>query len=379
MSLNDDAIADLPTDTMVDEDLIKTPPIVPVTDKTTLILTKTPEVKQDVTMVTEEEVQSLLDTDIQFKLIGDQTSKVVELRDIEQEFLAQESIDRHTAQFLNEHFQGLLSPRLTLEEFTRSPSKTNFKVTQQHIQLSISQEEAEVVDTFSHFTTKSLDDVAKVLDRIANDYLSQFMDNMRILAKTSEAVIADVSQNKNTIVPFQNGEHVEFVDVATLDLLALDFNNLKLKTESVASLTAYKDNIRSIIDNSSVKTLIVLVVDCEKVSYPIDKEILMRVSDKPIDLLTLAKFFNGNALRDYLDTFGATVTTAQEDIKKILSEVQELQQTYPAVKEYLITKSAHIHSVINTSVQMAANINNLNILALNVKTLFEYLSNLAKT
>lgn len=378
MALNDEAVEDLPDDTLIDEDVVKSSPVAPVTDQTTTIVVKTPEVKQEATLLSEADVQAITDTDIKFKLIGDQTEKIVDLEEIEQEFISQESIDRNTAQFLDEHFKGLLGPRLTLEEFTRTPSKTNFLAAQKHVKLCLSQEQAAAVIEFSEFTTNTLKGTSEILEKLKEDFISQFLIIMSGTARLSEAVIADISQSKNTIVPYRNGEHVEFVDVATLDLMSLDFGNLELKPETVSLLTMHKKNIEAIIANSSVKTLIVLAVDCDKISYPVDKEILVHAAEKPIDLLTLAKFFNSNALRDYLNTFGATADEAKATIDHIRTEAAELQQNYPDIKEYLVAKSATLHNAINTTMQLVSTINNLNTLALNVSTMFKCLSELSK-
>lgn len=378
MALNDDAVDDLPANTLVDEDLVKTPAIVTPTDQDTMILVKTSEVPQEISLLTEDDVKKITETNVKFKLIGDQTQKIVDLRAVEHEFIAQESIDRHTAQYLNQHFEGLLSSKLSIEEFTKSPTKTNFDVTKRHVNVMISQEEAAAVIDFSDFTQNALKDTQEVLEKISSDYLGQFQIIMSGIARLSESVIADISQNKNTVVPYQNGEHVEFLDIAEMDMVTLDFGNLKLNTETVSILSKHKQNIEHIIANSSVKTLIVLAVECGKVSYPVDREILVHAMDKPMNLLLLAKFFNSVALRDYIDGFSTTIANAIADIDSTRSETEALAENYSSVKEYLIAKTEMIHCSINAALQIATTINNLNLLALNVSSMFQCLSRIAK-
>jgi len=377
MSLNDEATDDL-DNTIVDDDIVHSSPVVPVQDKTTTIIVDERAKPIESTPLTEEQVKAITDTNVQFNLIEDNVSKVVDLQDIEKEFLAQESIDRHMAEYLDSQFQGLLGTKISIEEYTRIPSRTNLDLTRRHVKLSIAHEEAQVVDTFNSFTIKSLHDTGEVLKVLKEKYLYDFSNQVRQLAKLSENVIANVSQSKNTIVPYQNGEHIEFVDIADLDLVKLDFANLKLEAPSIDQLSCYKANIASILTNSNIKTLITLVIDSGRVSYPVDHEVINLAMTRPISLLTLAKFFNNKALIEFVDSFDSTLSDCLTTIEQVKQDVTTLD-SFDKLRAYLIEHSMDIHTAIHQAMQLVCHVNNVSMMALNVKTLFEYLSNLAKT
>lgn len=375
MSLNDEATADL-DNTLVDDDVVHSSPVVPVQDKSTTIIVDDRTKPLEGTGVTEEQVQAITDTNVQFKIIEDNVTKVVDLQDVEKEFLAQESIDRNMAEYLDSQFTGLLGNKIAIEEYTRTPSRTNLEMTKRHVKLSVAQEEAQVVDSFNSFTMKSLGDTAEILEVLKEKYLFDFSTNVAELARLSENVIANISESKNTIVPYQNGEHVEFVDIADLDLVKLDFANLKLEAPTIDKLSMYKANIASVLANSNIKTLITLVIDCGRVSYPVDHEIINLAMTKPISLLTLAKFFNNKALIEFVDSFDSRISDCLSVIEQVKQDTATLD-TFEKLREYLVTHSAEIHNAIHQALQMVCHVNNVSIIALNVKELFSYLTTLA--
>lgn len=375
MGINDDATADL-DDTLVDHDIIQSAPIVPVNDKQTTVIPWSKQVAPKPDALTAEEIQQVAQSDISFKTIEDNVEHVVELEDVEKEFLAQESICQASAKHLNEHFDGLLSNRISIEEYTRSPSQTNLVVTKQFIRRALAQEQSTIITEFGQFTQSSIKDVLSVIDKLNDDYLNGFYANMSSIAQVATGVIAGLSENKNTIVPFQNGEQIEFIDIAEADLVSLDFNQLKLEPATIAQLSLYRDNIKCILNDIDVRTLITLVVECGKVSYPVDNAILARSMERPMHLLLLAKLFNSEALRAYLDTFKETL----EESRNLLEEVQAASLAiteYDALRLFITERSQVIHTSIKQTLRVAQCMNHLNMLAWNMKELFLYMNQIA--
>lgn len=371
MSLNEEATQDL-DDTLVDDTIVHSSPIVPAAQASVTVMPYT-EDQGRVPEVTVDQVKNIMNSDVQFKTIEDDVEHITELEDVEQEFLAQESICQADIKQLNEHFDGLLSDRLAIEEFTRTPTKVNYAVTKDFIHRSIAQEQSTVITDFSGFTQNAVKDILEVIDKINGGYIDTFHRNMESIAELSTTVIADLSENKNTIVPFQNGEQVEFVDIAELNLVELDFNNLKLSPESIKTLTLYRDNIKHILVDEDLRILITLVVECQKVSYPVDSAIIARSMDRPIHLLLLAKLFNSGALRAYLGTFQSILNDAYSVLSTVKDQGASVDN-YDQLKQYISEYSSEVHTAIRVTLKILQHMNHLNMLAWNIKELFTCMS-----
>lgn len=371
MGINEDAVEDL-DDTLVDHDLIQSAPVISTRDEQTTVIPWSKQIAPQPPALTETQIQHIAQSDVQFKIIEDEVEHVVELETVEQEFLAQESVCQASVKVLNEHFEGLLSNRISIEEYTKSPSQTNLKITEQYLRRTIAQEQAAVLTSFTDFTRDTVTDVLAVVDKLTEDYLSPFQTNMEATADLATGVIAGLSENKNAIVPFQNGEQIEFIDIAEADLIALDFNQLKLEPATVAQLSVYRDNIKHILQDTDIRLLITLAVDCGKVSYPADSAILARSMERPVHLLLLAKTFNSEALRAYLASFEATLADAREVLEAIEGTADTIED-YDSLRRFITQRSQDIHTAIRHTLKIAQCMNHLNLLAWNLKELFMYM------
>lgn len=375
MALNDDAVIDL-DDTLVDHDVIQSSPVASVSQQQTTVIPWSPEVSPQSQALTDTAIQAIAQSDVNFKILTDNVEHIVELEDIEKEFIAQESICQSTAKYINEHFSGLLNHRVTLESFTKLPSQVNHSLTKRYIRQTIVQEQLTLTSSFMQFTESSIKDTVNLIIAIDENYLRSFIDNMSSMAETATGVIGSLSENKNTIVPFQNGECIEFIDIAEADLLTLDFQQLKLESSTVTQLSLYRDNIKHILSDSDMRLLVTLVVDCNKVSYPADKEILARSVDRPIHLLLLAKLFNSVALREYLETFELMLS----EYRRVLDDVQTdatAMDNFDKLKQFMIERSSTVHTAIKNTLRIVQCMNHLNLLAYNMKEMFLYMDKIS--
>lgn len=372
MGINDDAVQDL-DDTLVDHDVIRSTPVAPLNPIQTTIVPWSREISPKPQALTEGDIQQIAQSDVQFTVIENDIAHTVELEDVEKEFLAQESICQDTAKYLNEYFEGFLTSRVSIEEFTRKPSRTNLGVTEKFIRQSIVQEQSTIITSFTQFTQSSIGDILSVIQKLDDDYLNAFDANMTSIASLSTDVIAGLSENKNTIVPFQNGEQIEFIDIAEADLICLDFNNLKLEPVTVQQLSLYRDNIKQIVNECDMRILITLAVECGKVSYPVDNAILARSMERPIHLLLIAKLFNSSALRTYIEGFKGSLYECRNLLETLQQDASVITE-YPTLASFITERSQVIHSAIKQVLRIALCMHQLNILAWNTKELFSYMN-----
>ncbi len=372
MGINDDAVQDL-DDTLVDHDVIRSTPVAPLNPVQTTVVPWSREISPKPQALTEGDIQQIAQSDVQFTVIENDIAHTVELEDVEKEFLAQESICQDTAKHLNEYFEGLLTSRVSIEEFTRKPSRTNLAVTEKFIRQSIAQEQSTIITSFTQFTQSSITDVLSIIDKLDEDYLNAFDANMVSIANLATGVIEGLSENKNTIVPFQNGEQIEFIDIAEADLICLDFNNLKLEPATVQQLSLYRDNIKQIVNECDMRILITLAVECGKVSYPVDNAILARSMERPIHLLLIAKLFNSSALRTYIEGFKGSLYECRSLLETLQQDASVITE-YPTLASFITERSQVIHSAIKQVLRIALCMHQLNILAWNTKELFSYMN-----
>ena len=375
MSLNDDAISDLPTDTLVDDDIVKSSPITQPNNNATVIIPTTNVIDSEATIIPQEKMDEIINSDVSFKTLQNGVETITQLQDVEKEFLATESIDQNSAKYLNEFIPDLLTT-ISLEEFTKTPSKTNYQLVTKLLKKKIALEQEEIKTNFLVFMKQSLHDVKEVLEHIKEDYLQTFLSDMYNMAKIAERVVVDVSANKNTIVPYANGEHIEFLDIAELDLLKLDFGNLQLKDTSIKQLSAYKAAIELIISNTGIKTLIVLANDAQVIQFPVTKEFMVHANEATVNLLYLAKFFNSSHLRDYVESLGPKIDDLILKLEQLKSLFDE-QVDYQGVRQFLVDHSAEIGFINSQSLMISSHISNISTLGLNVQEMFIYLSKIA--
>ena len=377
MSLNDGVLDDLPSDTIVDEDLIKSGSSIDKDQQGVLITAKTDKIPEAVTELSEVELSDLTKADVEFKVVTDNVEKIVELEDVEKEFIAKESIDKDGVRYLDQCITGLLGSNLAIEEFTIAPSKINYKSTMKKVRKHIATEQMAAASSFCSFINNTLNDTVKVLEKVRDEYLETNLVNIANIASLAEAVINDVSSSKDLIIPYTQDRKVDFVDISTMDLATLDFSSIQLDSNTKNDLNILKDNIVSVLNNSELKQLIIMVVDKGVIEFPADREVILDSLQKPVNILTLAKFFNSPVLKADLTSYNNNINECLRVVNTIIEEAAKLEE-YRDIKNYLVSNSINIQKFIDDSYRCIACIGSINMLALNVKELFIYISKLTK-
>ena len=297
MGLNDDI-----DDTIVDSDIRQQP--IPI-DKSQEDITVIVDDKEP-TALTESDLQSLVKADVQFKVITDNVDKIVELEDVESELIAAESINKSSAKYIEHVFNGL--DNISIEDFTISPSKTNYSKVLNFVRKSIATEELATIELYGSFITQSLKDVEDILERIKDKYLSSFISLVETLSTVSKIIINDVSNSKNKIVSYRKvNDQIEFIDITRKSIDNLNFNNVQLEQPIPPSLQIAVDNIRNILSTDNTRVLIYVAIEKDVITYPFSSIDISNYTDRYVDILTLAKFFNSETFQNYINGFEVTI------------------------------------------------------------------------
>jgi hypothetical protein len=131
MSINDNVLDDINPDVNLNDPDI-TPPIESkIPSKEVTIIPTNNEVKNitddDITKLDNVEKDTLVDKDIEFEIFEDDNSKIVDLKEVEDQLLATETIDRNIAVRIDEITGKFFNSTLTKEHFSSSPSQVNYK------------------------------------------------------------------------------------------------------------------------------------------------------------------------------------------------------------------------------------------------------------
>jgi len=171
------------------------------------------------TELSESDIAAISNMDVKFKLITDGAEKIVEMKDVEAEILSTESMSKNTAKYIDSFFAGLISENnFSIEEFTNSPSKTNYATTCRYIKKRISLEKIDIISSFKLFREEPISDTIEVLIKCKDFYIPKLIEKILELNKEYS--------NLNTII---NEKDVIFIiDQNTVNILNTDLKELKL-------------------------------------------------------------------------------------------------------------------------------------------------------
>lgn len=94
----------------------------------------------------DDAVQELLDKDVVFEIMSDKVEDIISMQEVEDTILGEKVIDRSGAATINMAFEGFLGDKLSLNEFTHEPTRTNFQFSANYMGRRIAQEQADVVE-----------------------------------------------------------------------------------------------------------------------------------------------------------------------------------------------------------------------------------------
>lgn len=336
MSLNDDVVDDLPiNDDRVIEDN---------TDATNALLV--------------EKVNS------KYKTIVDSKTKTAGLVVLGTELATEGLICRSKAKSLMEDFSEL-SNRVSVEEFTVAPSTVNLNLTQRHMTQVIGLEDRSVTEEFGKLVRTDLNDMKTMLTSVIDDKLIDFRIAIKEIALIAENVVRTISTSKDLIIPYSNDGVTEFLDITTIPLSVLDLTKSSADLGDITTINNAIISINKIIESSNyIRTLIHVVIDNEEIPETLTVNDVVKFLDTPIDILTLAKFFNSNSLIVHLNNLDRTITNVIADIDKV-TEVIDSCKNYSEIDEILTP------SIISRAMEVTSMMLYLNRISISSRVIFE--------
>jgi hypothetical protein len=213
-NINSNVLDDIEQTEPVDQDIIKEPVDIKRSKDDIQIVVKNDVVKDDVTELSELDLQKLVEADVSFKLIGEHTAKIEDLEDMESMLVSQESISKSDVKDVVEFLSEFSRSKISVEQYTQTRTATNYKFTLNIVQediLTMSECRDRAYDAYMQEIYTSASTIANTLhDRIIPDLISK----VESFSNCHIDMIKGMSDNKNLVVPFDR----EFYNITKIPL-----------------------------------------------------------------------------------------------------------------------------------------------------------------
>lgn len=353
MSLNDNVLDDLPKESLVDGDLVKLPSDADNGNKEPITIIPEGSQTPPADEITEEQTKELLNQDVTFEIVDGQQKKLVNLQQIEDQIVAQESISKHGAVTLNATFEGLFNDNLKPTHFTEQPTKTNYAAVKKHVRASIAKEELTFMSRFEEFVEKTLSTYRSYLLSIKDVNIPLLKDNESILSLHCSNLEDKLKTNKNLVLPVGT----EFLNIFTTDIRAIDEDKIDVNIPNIGQFVGSFKALKATFESFCFLALI------NSVRHGISPAELIPNYENPNKILTtitmndLCQFFANSTSRNLVEELDLQVTRVLENIEKFTNEASSKKGDAKAVQAYVAENSPQIQSMVST---MAAITNIMN-------------------
>lgn len=379
MSLNSNVLDDLDEDVTIDSDIVKLPSDQSPTKQKATVIVDEDCISKVPTEISEADLTKLTNADITFQIVNKDITKIEDLEDIESEILAHESISQSDARHIEQEFTGFIgASKISIEEFTKLPSKTNYQFTVNFMDARLGKVKNTAVEGFSEFINGSLLDCASVLENIKETTLDATIDAIMKSREDFTSFIMTMADNKNLVIPYDG----TFVNITKMDIDVLDFEKAQLSKEiQGADVDAYSrnvllDNIKLALSNARVRSFFFLSLNTRVIQAMFTPEGIAKYQDEPVDLSMVANFINMPSLVDYINDLKVIVDNNLKLIKDFQNDYRSTEQDYGELTCFMRDSNVAIQKLICTTKILCEVIFGINNIVANSSQLLKFISRL---
>lgn len=295
----------------------------------------------------------------------DNYNSLCEKKGIQEEIVSTENICRNEAILVNEVFGNLITPSLSLEEFTTFGSKTNYQYTLRHMEKSISKEKSEFVNTYNMFLNDMLKDVGSVLEKLLEDYCPMLQDKITNLKYHNSTICDKFNSNKNLVIPYNDG----FSNIINIDLFQLDPDLIKL---NISNRDSFKKTIilfRQLLDVKEINSFIDILGTGDFGILDKDNSGLI---ERSITISDLAKLVSESNVESIATNLLKEIQNTINDINNIKKVDEESSNDFEAIKLNFIEIKQYSNEMINKANRLTSLTINLFNFIDTVSDLFDY-------
>lgn len=355
MALNDNVLDDLHNNGVVDDDLVVSPGQQTLPAETTVVGVNTDTNNQQSSILSAEDTEKLLNSNIVFKLVEDGHTKLIDLKDVESNIMGQESMDQKAAAYIDKSFGNYVTESYPIQMFSEKPTGINFKHACQFMRTRIAQEEAQVISNYE-ILLASFNDTIDVVER-SMTYLQVLKDLLNTVRYENTDLSKLLQENKNLVVPYNN----DFINITTASIGIFDFKQIQYPNIDSGVFAKYLSAIKEIFESNTVLKSFIL----QNIDQPFG-------IDAPITICDLVRFFE----EDRLYLFDSLDREFKERVDR-LKEIREFGAgNIQIIEKQLTENSGEISKINNFLLDRLKAISSMIFLLTTVKSLFKELKKL---
>lgn len=353
MSLNDGATDDLPQNALFDPNLIEQPGggVNPDAKPTIVVTDDTNPGNNAPQNEAKDALENALDagSEITFNVVTDQGKKVVDLREMADEFENRTVITRDDAKLASVSFENLLKADVALNEFSISPSRTNLGYVQSHMKRQVTLEEARLVDLTGQYVTGPLQSLYKQAEAMSTAGVTEAVQLIEAAQKNAADWL--VSRDGGVVFVRSGNSMMPLTREPIYDIKQEDLQASKARLEIIAATLASAQHftngaLRSFMDKMGrdgnpyeilksfnygyARTHVTLERLIQMIAAPgiitLPEDIVRLAGEMMVEIAKVTNAYNDASstykdVEDFINAHGATITKATQTIHE-LSEIQ---------------------------------------------------------
>lgn len=283
---------------------------------------------------------------VAFKDVHEKTNKLMDLQDMAQEIAHAGAISKSDAQSVGTSFENFSSV-ISLNEFTRIPSKTNFVFTVGFMDRSIKVAQEGLRSKFESFMNEPLNDVKCMLDRIEDEHLPALVKEYSCLSAMAVKLLPQIQQNKNLIVP--SGE--SFVDMRTIALQELDLQTIAGQTGfDILKLRAALENFKQLWGEYGIfRSMLVGVLEGKSVQEIKSSGAMVSSIGKMASIVDLCKILASPYLLEVLHTLYDWCEDSADKVEDLVDSGKAVMMDGVASQKFLVENSGAIGGMLGSA------------------------------
>jgi hypothetical protein len=310
--LNDDVDSGIENTDIVDGGAVKQPSIAQNLDKSITVAAQTNELPiktEDVP--TPAEIEALSNLDVNFKVVTEKQTKIVNMKDVEDEIIGDPSgIDKDGAEYAATVFESLLTGDVNIGHYTQFKSRVSMDHTKRVMRTAIARESANASLIFKSFVDQSMEDAKNLLGQLDSNYLPRLRGTIISISSYTQGMLETLKQNQNVVFPYKGG----FVNMLTQDLASIDWHEVQNLQGDAKMLEKFRLALVEVQKSAAGAYIYAVLNGCGFDAIG-DDEVRVAARTMPISIQDILAFYASPSAADLLQDAGTRAMQALDQVE----------------------------------------------------------------
>src|ERR1700752_1297434 len=254
---------------------------------------------------------NLPDIPVSFKVVEDTSSRLISMKEIDQDLALDGTMDKRRADIVAESFPSLFEV-VNRNGFTRTPTKVGLKETRNFLIGHIVKEEAQLIDTFKTYIEAPFDTSVCILNQIKESYFPG-------LLRITESLKSELQATPFLVSDTKTDDTYAFIDQ---EIRTLDIKTIKTRSYSVAE---FQEAIRSIQ----------IIFNCTDLQMFYNRTWRVE-SGQPITIRDLITFILDTRYFSELENIGKSLDLLKNKVDLLVQEVKQVSDKPDKISEFVV-------------------------------------------